>query len=403
MRHCWQRGGSAVRSVTITVCAALALQACSTPARLTAVPEGATSKAEIAGMPGVRYVLPDGVAAFLQDAESSLAAELKTRAETNAQGALPPVSFLAVSGGGDNGAFGAGLLAGWTATGSRPEFKLVTGISTGALIAPFAFLGPKYDSSLREFYTTISPESVMTKRSIFSAFFSDGLADNAPLKQLVRKSVTAEILNEIAGEHARGRTLLVATTNIDARRAVIWNMTKIAASGHPKRLALFQEIMVASAAIPGAFPPTMFDVEFDGRPYQEMHVDGGAFSQVFVYPSTFALKDLGSKAGADRERRLYIIRNAKLAPDWSEVERQTLTILQRAIVSMIQTQGVGDLYRIYAISQRDGVDYNLAYIPASFDAPHRQEFDTAYMGALFKVGFDLAATGFQWEKRPPGM
>lgn len=386
-----------------TAYAFLLLQGCASTSRLKAVPMAATMEAEIPGMPGVRYVMPEGTPAFFKDAQESLAAELKTRAEIGATGPLPPVSFLAVSGGGDNGAYGAGLLNGWTAAGNRPEFKLVTGISTGALIAPFAFVGAKYDDLLREFYTGITPKDILEERNKLFALFNDGLADNAPLKRLVRKVITADILKEIAGEHAKGRILLVATTNIDARRPVIWNLTKIAASGHPNSLQLFQEILVASAAIPGAFPPTMFDVELDGQPYQEMHVDGGAFSQVFVYPASFELKKKGIEAGAERDRTLYIIRNSKVMPEWSEVERKTLPIVGRAIASLIQTQGVGDLYRIYAVSQRDEVDYNLAYIPDDFNAPHKEEFDTEYMRTLFQVGYDQASKGYPWVKRPPGM
>ena len=392
------------RSILVAAIAACAaLQGCATPVRLKAVPAGATVKAEIPGMPGVRYVLPEDLPAVFRDAQESLAAELKARAGAEATAPLPPVSFLAVSGGGDDGAYGAGLLCGWTAVGNRPEFKLVTGISTGALIAPFAFLGSKYDDLLRQFYTSVTPKDILETRNILSAVFNDALADNEPLKRLVRKIITAEMLKEIANEHAKGRILFVATTNLDARRPVIWNMTKIAAIGNPKSLKLFQDIMVASAAIPGAFPPTMFDVEFDGRPYQEMHVDGGAFAQVFVYPAAFELKERAIEAGAQRDRTLYIIRNSKLMPDWSEVERKTLSIIGRAIASLVQTQGIGDLYRLYAISQRDGVDYNLTYIPTTFDAPHTEEFDTEYMRALFKVGYEQASKGDPWAKHPPGM
>src|SRR5688572_2350966 len=178
-------------------CAALFVQGCTTPGRQKAVPAEATLEAEIPGMPGVRYVMPEGMPALFKDAQESLAAELKTRADTGATGPLPPVSFLAVSGGGDNGAYGAGLLNGWTAAGTRPEFKLVTGISTGALIAPFAFLGPKYDDVLRKFYTSITPDDILEERNKLSALFKDGLADNEPLKRLVREVITAEMLKEI--------------------------------------------------------------------------------------------------------------------------------------------------------------------------------------------------------------
>jgi predicted acylesterase/phospholipase RssA len=166
---------------------------------------------------------------------------------------------------------------------------------------------------------------------------------------------------------------------------------------------LIRDLMVASAAIPGGFPPMMIDVEVDGRRHQEMHVDGGTSAHVFVYPTSLDVQALAAEAGIVRDRSLYIIRRSKLTPGWSEVERRTLSIAGRAVASLITTQGVGDLYRIYAIAQRDRVDFNLAYIPNSFNAPHPQEFDTDYMRALFKVGYDLAKQGKPWVKRPPGM
>jgi hypothetical protein len=235
-----------------------------------------------------------------------------------------------------------------------------------------------------------------------AAVFDDGLADNKPLWNLLEKNITAKMLHEIAEEHAKGRILLVATTNLDSQKAIIWNLTKIAASGHPDSLSLFRKLMMASAAIPGAFPPTMIDVEIDGKPYQEMHVDGGGSAQVFVYPPSFQLKKQAEKNGIDRERNLYVIRNSGLNPKWGEVERRTLTIAQKAIDSLIRTQGIGDLYRIYAVSQRDGVNFNLAYVPDSFKFPHREEFDTDYMRALFNNGYDSAVKGYPWHKTPPG-
>jgi hypothetical protein len=180
-------------------------------------------------------------------------------------------------------------------------------------------------------------------------------------------------------------------------------MTKIASSGHPDALKLFHSIMIASAAIPGAFPPVMIDVEVDGQRYQEMHVDGGTMAQLFLYPPGLRPKEELKREHVKRERRVYIIRNARLDPEWAAVERQTMSIAARAISSLIQTQGIGDLYKAYVLTQRDGVDYNLAYIPDSFDAPHREEFDTAYMRQLFDKGYAMAVDGYPWEEAPPGL
>ncbi|MEW6037623.1 MAG: patatin-like phospholipase family protein [Pseudomonadota bacterium] len=383
----------------------LILQGCSLPTRQPAVPQALSDKAEVAGLPGVRYVVRAAMPEVLQEGIASVKKEqayLAQQGRTDVNH-LPPANFLALSGGGDDGAFGAGLLCGWTAAGNRPEFKMVTGISTGALIAPFAFLGPRYDEALRAVYTQTAPKDILEARGLTAALFDDALADNAPLGRLAEKYVTQDMLKEIADEYAKGRLLLMATTNLDSRQAVIWNMTKIAASGKPEALKLFHKIMLASAAIPGAFPPAMIDVEAGGKRYQEMHVDGGAMAQVFVYPPSLRLGEAAKKEGVTRERRLYVIRNARLDPDWAQVDRQTLSIAGRAITSLIQTQGIGDLYKIYATAQRDGIDYNLAYIPKTFYAPHKEDFDTEYMRKLFQTGYDLAAKGYRWEKTPPGL
>lgn len=266
----------------------------------------------------------------------------------------------------------------------------------------FAFLGPEYDDSLERFYTTLGPDDILRKRPLLAAVTSDALADNSPLWRLVKDQVDQSVLDAIASEYEKGRLLLVATVDLDARQAVLWNLTKIAASGDPTALDLFHSIMIASAAIPGTFPPVMIDVKAGGMEYQEMHVDGGTMSQVFIYPPSLHVKEAARKYHAARERKAYIIRNARLDPEWAQVERRTLDIAGRAISSLIQTQGIGDLYRIYLTTQRDGVEFNLAYVPASFNAPHKEEFDTDFMRALFQTGYDMAANGYPWERRPPG-
>ena len=384
----------------------VAMQGCATPARLPAVPMGMEDQAQVPGFSDVRYRIgfDKDMTAMTKEGIEAYKREQAQLAASGGSGQLPPAVFLAVSGGGDNGAFGAGLLNGWTAAGNRPEFKLVTGISTGALIAPFAFLGSAYDAQLKEFYTTISPKDIMEKRSMWAAITNDAMADNRPLWGLVGKAVDQTMLDAIAGEYKKGRLLLVATVDLDARQALIWNMTKIAASGQPKALELFRSIMIASAAIPGAFPPTMIDVEVGGQKYQEMHVDGGTMAQVFLYPPTITrkAKELDKELSLARERRLYIIRNSRLDPEWAQVDRKTLTIVGRAISSLIQMQGIGDLYRLYLTAQQDGLDYNLAYIPPSFNAPKKEDFDTAYMRQLFDLGYSMAAKGYPWQKTPPG-
>ena len=327
------------------------------------------------------------------EAQNARAKEEKWLASQGQTGALPPANFLAISGGGDNGAYGAGFLNGWTASGTRPEFKVVTGVSTGALIAPFAFLGPKYDYVLEKVYTTSSQKDIFQKRGLLKGLFGDSLADTRPLASVISSYVDRALLDEIAAEYAKGRILLVGTTNLDSLEPVIWNMTAIAASNDPRSIALFQRILLASASIPGAFPPVMIDVTMDGTQYQEMHVDGGTVAQLFLYPPSLSLAN-----SPERKRVAYIIRNARLDADWASTERSTMSIAMRAINSLTRTQGIGDLYRVYATTQRDGVDFNLAFIPPTFTEPHTEQFDTTYMKALYDVGLNAAKAGYDWQK-----
>ena len=388
----------------LSILAALLLQACSTPSRVQAVPLALQTEAHPAGFPyGMRYFPRDAerVELFRDDFLASWKLEEAYLRANGHTGALPPAAYLAISGGGDNGAFGAGVLVGWTKAGTRPTFKLVTGVSTGALIAPFAFLGPDYDEKLKELYTNVSLKDIASKRWVFSVVFSDAMADTTPLQTLVKKYVTQEMLEAIAAEHAKGRILLIGTTNLDARRPVIWNVTKIAATRNPRALELIQKILIASAAIPGTFPPVMIDVEAGNGAFQEMHVDGGTTAQVFVYPAAIRIEELAAKYGAERERKLYLIRNARIDPEWAQVDRRTLPIAMKAISCLIQYQGLGDLYRIYSVTRKDNVDYNLAYVPPTFRTPHTADFDTEYMRALFSVGYRMAEAGYPWAKEPP--
>jgi hypothetical protein len=378
----------------------LVMLGCSTPHRLPAVPSALVLQAQPM-VDNIRFVPGQNMEAFATEYVNSLQREKAYLASIGHTGPLPPTAALAISGGGGDGAFGAGLLTGWTGAG-RPEFKLVTGVSTGALIAPFAFLGPKYDSVLRDTYTTSTDNSIFHKRGMIKAFMSDAMADTQPLKAMVKRLITPEFLAEVAAEYAKGRLLMVGTTDLDAQRGVIWNMTALAASHDPDALALFQQILVASASIPGAFPPEMIDVTVDGKHYQEMHVDGGATAQVFIYPPKFHLKEISAEHGLDRKRTLYIIRNARVDSDWANVNRRTLSIATTAISSLIHNQGNGDLIRIYLTAQRDHLDYNLAYIPADFTLVTKSPFDPVYMTQLFARGHDMAAKGYPWQKYPPG-
>jgi predicted patatin/cPLA2 family phospholipase len=313
-----------------------------------------------------------------------------------------PHNYLAISGGGANGAFGAGLLIGWTATGERPEFTMVTGVSTGALTAPFAFLGPDYDDELQEVYTNTTTKDIASKRNPIAAAFSDSVTDTAPLRALIAKYIDAEAIGAIAREHKRGRRLFIGTVNLDAGRSVIWNIGAIAASDYPQKMTLIHELLRASAAIPVAFPPVIIPVEAEGKQYDELHVDGGTGSQVFVYPAAIDWREVTRKLKAQGKPQVYVIRNSFLEPDYQGIKRNVVPIASRTIDSLIRTQGIGDLYQIYALCRRDGNDFNLAYIPSDFTDEPTESFDPVYMKKLMDRGYRMALEGYPWEKAPPG-
>jgi predicted patatin/cPLA2 family phospholipase len=368
--------------------------------RGSSVPRADTARVEPLGLPNARFYADGDAAPLIAEGHAALARE---QALMQAQGLslrqLPPVSYLAISGGGDNGAFGSGLLNGWTELGTRPSFKMVTGVSTGALIAPFAFLGSAYDGQLREVYTTMTPDKIYRARGLSAALFDDAMADTTPLSLVIAKYLDQQLLDAIAAEYQKGRLLMIGTTDLDSQRPVIWNIGAIAASGRPGAVDLVRKIMRASAAIPGLFQPVLIDVELDGKKYQELHVDGGAIAQLFLYPPAV---DLG-RSGVRRERHAYIIRNARLDPDYAMAERRTISLAGRAINTMLAVSGKNDVLRVYFIAQRDGVDYNLAFIGPDFDVQKKEEFAQPYMRALYDYGFRQAKSGRAWHKVPPGM
>jgi predicted acylesterase/phospholipase RssA len=339
--------------------AALALAAWSFPTREPAVPRGGASRATVLGLPNERFFPTEaaGQAALQQEFIAAVQRQLAARG-LPPTAPTPDLDLLGISGGGENGAFGAGLLNGWTERGGRPDFFLVTGISTGALSAPFAFLGSAWDEPLKRVYTEITLADVIVQRGFTAAIWDDGMADNSPLFRTISRYIDEAMLAELARAHAGGRLLLIGTSNLDAQMPVIWNIGAIAGSGHPKALDTIRRILLASSAIPGAFSPVLFDVTLDGKPFQELHVDGGAFAQVFLYPAS--VSQLRRERIAQRKpvapARAWVIRNGRLDPEWASVDRRTVGIAGRAVASMISAAGYQDVWRIYYGAERDGVD-----------------------------------------------
>jgi len=369
------------------------------------VPKDLISQATVVDMPNIR-AWGDTYSTVLQ---RSLVESIHQARAIDPRGVVDTtghVNVLALSGGGANGAFGAGLLNGWTAAGTRPVFKLVTGISTGALIAPFAFLGSDYDSTLREFYTTISTKDIYNERSYLAILFDpSSMVDTTPLQTILAKQADERVLAEVAQAHQRGRRLFIGTTNMEAGKLVIWDMGAIATSGKAGALELFRKVMLASASIPVAFPAVYIPVIADGKRYEEMHVDGGTATQVFFYGFTLDLHAAEQEAGIQGRWpvRLYVVRNGKLTVQWQLILPSILPIAERSLHDLLGAQVVGDLYRIYTIAQRVGVEFNLAHIPEDYDIHAKESFDHEAMNRLYQLGYEWARAGYPWQNLPPGL
>jgi hypothetical protein len=378
-------------------CLILTVAACASPERLPPVPRADTVRAFPLGLANARFFPVDEHEELWAEFEQAIERQRRALGLTpDAQ--LPTAYLLAISGGGDNGAFGSGILVGWTEAGDRPEFQLVTGVSTGALLAPFAFLGSGYDRQLREVYTTVSGDDIFRERGLIAAIYDDAFSDTTPLWELISRYIDEPLVKAIGLEYQKGRLLLIGTTDLDAQRPVIWNIGAIAASGHPGAVDLIRKVLRASSAVPAVFQPVMIDIEVDGKPYQELHVDGGAMQQMFLYPPSVDVRKL-----AHEERVAYLIRNAREDPDWAAVERRTLGIAGRAVSTMIHASGSSDLLRVYFITELDDIDYNLAYIGEDFTDIETEDFDKDYMNTLFDYAYQKARRGYPWMKAPPGL
>ncbi|MCP9626202.1 patatin-like phospholipase family protein [Rhodopseudomonas palustris] len=308
-----------------------------------------------------------------------------------------PRNYLALSGGGADGAYGAGLLNGWTAAGTRPSFSIVSGVSTGALIAPFAFLGPQYDPTLREFYTSGIAETLLDSPNPLNAIFGSGLFGNKRLRELVAQYINEQFVASVAAEYAKGRMLFVVTTNLDSQRSVIWDLGRIASLRTPESLDLFRDVVAASASLPAVFPPMLINAEAGGARFQEMHVDGGVMAPVLTLPEAYLLRNASGKS---LDLQLYILINNKIEPEFQVVPDRTLEIAGRSSSTLLKTQTRSILFTTYDFARRNKFGFNLSYIEA--DRPLSPAgFNTAYMRDLFQYGYDKALSGHAWTKAPP--
>ncbi|RDI97536.1 patatin-like phospholipase family protein [Dyella solisilvae] len=362
------------------------------------------SEASIRGMPDVRALAGAPNAAMERDFELSMTQQSDADFPKDADGAIR-YPHLALSGGGAVGAFGAGFLEGWTETGRRPTFKIVTGVSTGALMAPFAFLGPQYDERLRRFYTQTTSREIFKPISVLTALLRrESLAQTTPLEELIRNTIDAPLLAKIAEAHRHGRRLYMGTVNLDNRRFVVWNMGLIATYQNQAALELFRRVMLASASVPIAFPPVLFQVEANGQTYDEMHVDGFVIANVFVLGSIFSPSEIYSRHGDGRGREdIFIVHNGKLTVEPSATERSLRGIALRSIEVAGWSGIVGDLFREFAFARRDNAGFHWVTIAEGTPLPESLEFNPEEMLKLYEVGREDAKAGPEWRLWPPGM
>lgn len=368
------------------------------------VPSEQTREAHIPGMPDVRAWAGRPSEVMERDFAQSFAQESSADFPPGPDGVIR-YPHLALSGGGANGAFGAGFLNGWTETGTRPLFKIVSGVSTGALMAPFAFLGASQDGALREFYTTTTTRDIFRPGSIVGALLSgEALVDTGPLAALIARHVDEPLLRQVAAAHARGRRLYIGTADLDSQQFVVWNMGLIATSSHPKSLDLFRKVMLASAAIPVAFPPVFFEVEARGKRYDEMHVDGGVGANVFLNGGVFRLSLIRERAGQGTGREdIYVIHNGRLRAPSSPTPRTLRGIAGRSIEAAGRAGLVGDLFRMYASAQHLQASFHWVTIAENVELAGPAVFDPEVMAGLYEIGRQVALAGPVWLTTLPGL
>ena len=383
----------------------LLLGACASQPARNPVPQESYDRAEVVDMQGVRFWGDEQSELLHDDIIRSIKDEPPGMFPRGPGGELQ-YAGLAISGGGDHGAFGAGYLNGWSESGTRPAFKIVTGISTGALIAPFALLGSDYDDILKKSYTTVSADEIFKKRSLVGAFYGESLADNHPLFDMVHEVITDEVIDAVGRAHLNGQRLLIGTTNFDAQRPVIWNMGAVANSVHPEAYRIFREILVASAAIPVFFPPVMVDVEVDGERYDEMHVDGGTVGQMFFYGAALDWRQLRREITGSNELNdnsvLYAIVDGEVDPDAMAVERQLGPIADRTVSTLIKVSAWSSLYRMYLHAQQGGYDFKYVNLPDSYEPEIREPYNPEEMTRMFNIGRNLGLEKAGWRSVPPG-
>ena len=355
------------------------------------------AEAEAADIPGM------GNVRFYADSPSYVFDRFRRPVFAAAAARHEPVTYLALSSGGSDGAFGAGFLKGLSESHQRLDYTIVSGISTGALMAPFAFLGSRYDGTLEDLYTSGYASDLVSNVSVINGLLGNALVDSDKLGHFIARYIDQHVLDDVAAEGRKGRRLLVVTTNLDQQRSVVWDMTAIAATPSAEALPLFRQVLAASASIPGLFPPRLIDVEAGGRSFKEMHVDGATIRQVYVAPDEIIFGN-GNRANGDAVKDLYILVNNKIDPSFDVVADSTVSVAARGLSTILKREGRNNVLSGYSYARDHNVGYHIAFIDADVPEPPggaTQQFSTAYMRGLFARGEADGRRPSPWSSHPP--
>lgn len=313
------------------------------------------------------------------------------------------LNILALSGGGVNGAYGAGVLMGLQEKGELKDYAIITGISAGALIAPFVFIGGDAMPKMKEVMLNINDKSVLGKKNFLNTLFKDAFTDGENLYDFIADAYPEPMIEAMAQQHRNGKRLFIGSTHFDSGELVIWNIGAIANSDLADKSELIYKVLAASASIPGVFPPQFIDVEHDGETLEELHVDGGLAAQVFFNPSNFNYQQISEALGLEKAPQLDVIRNGALKAPYRPLKDKGLDLVSKSVSSLTLAQTRGDLYRMKYISEINDIEMQFTYIDQDFGYAKvtKDMFDQHYLLTIYEYGFKKATQGQLWVTELP--
>ncbi len=313
------------------------------------------------------------------------------------------LNILALSGGGANGAFGAGVLMGLADRGELKDYSVITGISAGALIAPFVFVGGDEIARLEDVILGINDKEVLGKKNFLNTIFKDAFTNGDSFIEFIGEAYPEEMIDKMAQQHRSGKRLFIGSTHFDSGELMVWNLGAIANSDLPNRVELVHKVLASSASIPGVFPPQFFDVRDEQTVLEEMHVDGGLAAQVFYNPSNFDYQLISDALNLEHPPQLDVIRNGLLKSPYKPVNDKGVALLTKSLSGLTMMQTRGDIYRMKYLSEVDGLSMQFTYLDQDFsDAKQSKDlFDLEYMKAIYQYGYDKAVTDDLWETELP--